>query len=341
MIDAGHIPGAIAELAAEAARFRRKLPDLAHLTEPERWQRETPVKEALVRVKALIAEYHAVDREAQKDRDGPTEYLADDTKALNDNLAALKGAGEGDDAKFATTLPSFIGKVPEKLMLSAAEALALAVLPPNAFDSCRDPKACPTLPAPPPAPVSAPAPPAAARNATALCVGPGARPQDLKVRREPDRFAELFFQLRPRQCGIEPTGHKDAYDTPWGRSAWQQILVDGDTGWVKDGILVPEAGSAMIPQLAKPSTPFPPRVPPAGPRYCADSARLRGQRLPLRLAPDPNAPQLRALAPGTCNFTGTGRVQHSQEPFGRTLWLEVIDEDGTSGWVSAHYVRRP
>lgn len=332
------IPHAVVELATEAARYRRKRPDLERLSEPERWERETPVKEALARASELVVEYYATDRLAQKGRDGPTLYHSDDANALTANLGALQRAGEDDLKDAAAVLPTFVGRVPEKLMLSALDAIARTALPADAFDPCRNPKACPKPPAPPPAAAAPPPPAPVARAALALCVKAGARGPDLEVRRQPDPFAEVFARLRPRQCGIEPTGHKDAYNTPWGPTAWRQIIVDGDTGWVKDGVLTPAGGSAMIPQMAKPSMPIRAGVPP-GPRYCADAARLRGHSLPLRLAPDPNSPALRWLPPGACSIVGTGRTQHYQEAFRRTLWLEIIDHDGTPAWVSAPYVR--
>jgi hypothetical protein len=244
-----HLPAALDELAEAAAAYRRKISDLARLKKEEQWEREGPVKEALARARALTADYYAADREAQKGRDGPTLHPAEDADALAKRIDAFKRGGEEFGA-FAKLLPPLYGKIPEKLLLEAIEVMARAALPADAFDSCaRDPSTCPKPPPPPPAPpvavspVAPPAPPVAAVKSGA-CVRASASPHHLTVHTDPDTTAAVITRLAPRQCGILRTGFTDAYHGPAGWSAWEEINVNGHTGWIREGVLPPAAGPA-------------------------------------------------------------------------------------------------
>jgi SH3-like domain-containing protein len=329
------IPVAIGELASEATRYRNKRSDLKHLDKRAQWDRETPVKNALARARELIGEYYATDREAQKGRDGPTTYVDADSQALAKRLQEFKKDAEAFGS-FAADLPAFVGKVPEKLALSALDSIAQMVLPADAYDPCRDPAACPkaVVPDEPAAALST------ADRVLRLCVSATANPGDLAVYDQPDTTARIIARLRPGQCDVAATGHKDAYNTPWGRSAWQRISLDGKTGWVREGVLSSKAVAGTPSMIGSDTANGLERAASSGSRYCVSTERVNGSPLALRTRPDPAAPRIAHIAPTSCLLTATGREAHYADRTGRTLWLEIRHDHGPSGWVNANFLRR-
>lgn len=159
-------------------------------------------------------------------------------------------------------LPPLYGRVPEELLANAIEAIARAALPADAFDSCaRDAAACPKPPPPPPLPplppplppaVPPPAPPVAAIK-SGVCVRASAPPRHLTVHADPDSTAAVVTRLAPGQCGIHRTGFKDAYAGASGWSTWEEVNVDGYTGWIREGVLAPRSGRSPASTAGAPS----------------------------------------------------------------------------------------
>jgi len=300
------IPAALRELGQAAARYINKLSDLKRLKPSDRWERETPVKEAHALAQSLAQEWYKIDLEAQKDRQGPTLYTSADVDGLTKRLAAFK-RGEEEIEAFASALAPLHGKVPENLMLSAIDAIPRAVLPKDAFDPCRDPTACQKPPAE--APAQPEAPPS--------CVSIFAPARDLAVFAHPDLAAPVLTHLSPGQCGLVLTRRTQTYSNVSGWTALAQITVDGKTGWVRDRIIGEQ----------------PPHLP-APRRYCVNGARLEDAHLPLLMDPYPRAPVIARIASTSCRLTATGREA------GRGLWLEVTHDYGYTGWVQAYYLGR-
>jgi hypothetical protein len=131
------LPRAIDEYAKEALRYRNKLSDLARLSPSEQSERETPVKDARTYAYKLVLDYQSLDRDAQKGREGPTDYLDDEVALFMQRLTEFSNTRK-DIADFAALLPRFVGCVPEGLILQGIDAIALAVLPADAFLACPD-----------------------------------------------------------------------------------------------------------------------------------------------------------------------------------------------------------
>jgi hypothetical protein len=232
------IPVALAELAQAAIRYRNKLSDLKHLKKAEQWERETPVKDALRRARALTEEWGKTDLEAQKEREGPTQHSPADIEALTKRLAAFKRGGEEIHA-FAASLASLHGKVPESLLLSAIDAIPRAVLPKDAFDPCRDPAACPK-----PAVVEPLAePPKTSFVARDFALGQrycvdaaalGGRQLPLHIR--PDPAAPIVVTVLPTSCRLTSTGRQA--HRRGSAEVWIEVTHDyGYTGWVNASYL--------------------------------------------------------------------------------------------------------
>lgn len=331
-----HLPVAIAELATEATRYRNKLSDLPRLTEPERWEREVPVKEALAHAKQLLVDDERIDREAQKERPTATEYSDDEVQSFMTRLAEFKRGGE-ELAKFAGALPVFIGHVPEPLIVSAVEAVAHSVLPPNAFDPCRDPKACPKPEAPPKTIALSEQEPEIKIYMTVVS---WSNWYDRIVRSKPGANGLNVARLDPGDQ-VRWTGRKEFEFIPGKpRAEWYEVSGENFKGWILAAVLQKERGSslnrALLQTTAFPGVPTTPR----GPRYCADAFRLRGEPLPVHVAPDPHSRTLVRLPPRSCTITSTGAEFFYPDPSGSALWLEVLDDAGTIGWVSAFYLSR-
>ena len=328
------IPDALDELAAAAAAFRRKLPDLARLTKEQGWEREAPVKQALARARALTGDYHAADREAQKGRDGPTLHSASDIEALEKRIAAFKQEGE-DFAEFVKALPPLYGKVPQDLLLTAMESVARAALPADAFDPCaRDPAACPKPP-PPPAPRPPVPPPPVPRPPVSPLPPPSptycvtrAPPHGVDLLAQPEMSAGIVVRLRLGTCGITLAGGRIRPYSTYRSTMLVKVHVQGKTGWLpEDSIAAP---SAPVPKRDRDDGQADVRP---GRRYCVDGLRLGGQRLPLLRRPRPRARVIAEIRPTSCRLTATGRQSRDGD------WIEVTHDAGYTGWVMRGGVR--
>ncbi len=329
-----HIPRALAELASEALRYRNKLSDLAMLDKPARWERETPLKEAAAYARKLIAEYHVTDREAQKGREGPTVYLEADTALLARRLAEFKRGGEGLE-NFAAALPHFVGQVPEQLMGQAVDTIALAVLPADSFDPCRDPAAC-SKPEPMPPPVP-PAKPELLRR-----VASWAPSHDLILRLNPNSsepnagrlsHGQIVFATGRKQTEGVPQGHRNQ----WIQITWIEVRTSDRTRWALESIFEkPDDNSRSEHVFDNHRTNFRGLLPASrpGPRYCAHAARLQGHPLPLRASPHESAAPIAHISPTSCMLTGIGDISTPGQ------WLQIQHDHGPTGWVPAHFLRR-
>ena len=228
------LPAALAELASNALRYRTKLSDLKRLSPQDRWDREAPVKEAHARARALSVEWHRLELEAEKGREGPTLHNEPDMQMLAKRMAAFKRGGE-EIEPFAAALAPLHGKVPEAMLLAAIDAVPRGVLPGDAFDPCRDPAACPK---------DAVAEPAEPETST-YCITPSlGRPVTLLKR--PELAAFMLMRLAPGQCGLLPTGRKAASNGTYGYARFIEVEVDGRTGWIGEGAIsiITPSGSA-------------------------------------------------------------------------------------------------
>lgn len=319
-----HIPAALDEFAEAASAYRRKVPDLARLKKEEQWEREAPVKEALVRARALTADYYTADREAQKGREGPTLHAAEDADALAKRIDGFKKGGD-DFGAFAKQLPPYYGKVSEDLLLKAIEAIARAALPADAFDPCaRDASACPK-PAPPPTPPppktlppTEPPPPAPMVVASSGYCVTSAPTHGIGLLAHPQMSAPLLLRLSPGQCGITPTGRRARPYSTYRTATLLEVEVNGKTGWVREGTIGPGSSNGFGPagNLTVPDQ-----------RYCVNGWRFGGQSLPLLTRPNPRAPTIVEILPTSCRLTATGRESRNG------AWLEVMHDYGYAGWV--------
>lgn len=196
------LPLAMAELSREALRYQNKVSDLARLELAARWEREEPVKKARDRAYRLVLEYQSLDRAAQKEREGPTNYNDEDVALLTKRLSEFTRAGERI-AEFAAAVPAFAGQVPEKLLLEAIDAIAVAALPADAFDPCRNPLACPKD-SPDQALAARPAP---KKNLASLRVVSWANARDLYLKYEPHTSKPIARRLIPGEV-FTPTGQR-------------------------------------------------------------------------------------------------------------------------------------
>jgi hypothetical protein len=325
------IPGALDELAAAAAAFRRKLPDLARLTKEQGWEREAPVKDALARARALTGDYYAADREAQKGREGPTLHSASDSEALEKRIAAFKQGGE-DFAEFVKALPPLYGKVPHDLLLTAMDAIARAALPADAFDPCaRDPAACPKPP-PPPAPLPtvprtpvppAPVPPLPPAPPPTYCITQ-APSHGVDLLAQPEMSAGILLRLPLGTCGITLAGGRIRPYSTYRSTMLVKVEVRGKTGWLPEKSIT--APSAPAPKRDRPE--WQAGVHP-GERSCVDGGRL----LPLLQRPRPRARVIAQVLPTSCHLTATGRQSRDGD------WIEVTHDYGLTGWVMRGDVR--
>jgi len=232
------IPAALADFAGAAVRFRNKLSDLKHLKTAEQWEREAPVKEALKRARDLTGEWYALDREAQKGRDGPTLHAPADIDALTQRIAAFKRGGE-DIVEFAGALPALYPRVPKALMVSAIDVIARVALPQNAFDPCRDPAACPK-PAPKPFAAEVP-PPGPMPTNLKLPSGPVycvdrqtlAPHRSVALHEEPAPDSFVISRIPAGTCGLTGTGTRGFHEAGFAREPWLEVIDrDGNRGWV-------------------------------------------------------------------------------------------------------------
>ncbi len=224
------LPLAMAELSREALRYQNKISDLARLELAARWEREEPVKKARDRAYRLVLEYQRLDQEAQKEREGPTVYKDDDVALLTKRLGEFIKGGEGV-AAFAAAVPAFAGQVPEKLLFDSIDAMAVAALPADAFDPCRNPLACPKEAADKP---STPAP--AAPKEKLRFVSPWARHHELIVRIEPNSREPNAGILSAGQP-VPVTGRKSEEFVPNGLPIrWLEIDYHGSKRWALEKI---------------------------------------------------------------------------------------------------------
>ena len=114
--------------------------------------------------------------------------------------------------------------------------------PPTPSNPCaRDASACPKPPPapPPPPPKATPAPPPEPPLGIAkggVCVPASASPRQLAVHDRPYTTAPAIVRLARGQCGIVQT-HLHALPVHPGGTAWEEITVDGKTGWIRLGLL--------------------------------------------------------------------------------------------------------
>ena len=138
-------------------------------------------------------------------------------------------------------MPAFAGQVPEKLLLDAIDAIAVAVLPADAFDPCRNPLACPKET---PERPSTAAPAAPKEKLSFLYVSRFARHHELIVRLEPDSRKPNAGLLSPGQP-VQPTGRKSEEFVPNGVPIrWVEIRYHGATRWALEKIFEKEATDA-------------------------------------------------------------------------------------------------
>lgn len=239
------IPAALDELAKVATQYRHKRSDLKYLSKAEQWEREIPIKDALARARDLTTDFFATDREAQKGREGPTTVLPSQINALTKRLEAFK-RGDEEITSFAAALPALYGKVPERLMLSAIDAMARTVLPADAFDPCRDPKAS-TCPKPTPVeidPVATSSPPIPTlpkkQSRPIYCVDRfRLREYDrLPLRADPSPYARAITYIAPGRC-VTATGRIVPHRQPAGLFDYYEVVDDmSNIGWVNSAFVM-------------------------------------------------------------------------------------------------------
>ena len=319
------IPEAIQDLASEAERYRVKRPDLKHLSKPEQREREKSVKAALERARAITERFYAVDRQAQMERAGPTVFADSDREAFHKRIELFRRGSE-DLASFASYVAGQYGKLLEKPLLVAVEAIAKSVLPADALDLCRDPAVCrkPDIVAGP----------AIANKFQVLagampsCVPRAPDGRDLHLYAFPRKGAAVLMRLAPGQCGILPV--PDDARRSNADPQWQRMQVGSLVGWLNARPERPLPGVPTMPQADASIT--------TGLRTCASARALGGQPLPLRVAPDPHSPSFKRLRGGDCSLRATGVRSVYPDPSGPAEWLEVIADSGEVGWVSGYFV---
>jgi hypothetical protein len=245
-------PALLHDLAREAVRFTAKAPELHRLETRARWERETPVKHALTRARALVTDYHRLDLEAQKEREEPTLYTDAISAALTARVTAYPRQADDTPHAFADDVQRLLGKVPESLLLGALDVLARKALPTDAFHPCRDPAHCPKpvverelKPAAAPAitvPVRAPAPspPVALPerrvrpDVVEYCADPERlRGDRLPLREDPTPMSPALAYIRAGECGLRGTGEIVPHRQPAGVFVWIEVeRRDRSIGWV-------------------------------------------------------------------------------------------------------------
>jgi hypothetical protein len=219
-------------------------------------------------------------------------------------------------------------------MGQAVDAIAMAVLPADSFDPCRDPAACPK-----PEPLPRPAPPSPEHLRRVASWAPW---HNLILRlnpnsRDPNAGRLTNGQMvlatgRTRTEGV-PQGHRNQ----WIQITWIEIrMSDGTLCWALESIFEkPDDRLRSEHVFDNHRTNFRGFLPASRPgsRYCAHTARLQGRLLPLNARPRESAPSIASISPTSCLLTGTGDISTD----GR--WLEIQHDDGPTGWAPAYFLR--